>query len=64
MLLATYQLVIEDAPAGIQAAHAAGMKVLAVTTTHSASELKEADYCVEDLRQIKLVVGSTLAIQL
>src|SRR5271168_1363994 len=40
-------LVIEDAPAGVKAARSAGMKVLAVATTHSASELQEADYCVD-----------------
>jgi mannitol-1-/sugar-/sorbitol-6-phosphatase len=55
-------LVIEDAPAGIQAARAAGMKVLAVTTTHLASELTEADYRVDDLRQIKIGVGASLEI--
>ena len=32
-------LVIEDAPAGVDAARAAGMAVWAVTTTHSAGEL-------------------------
>ena len=35
--------VIEDAPAGIEAARAAGMSVIAVTTTHDASELAGAD---------------------
>ena len=33
-------LVIEDAPAGIAAARAAGMTVWAVTTTHAAGELR------------------------
>ncbi|HEX7336510.1 MAG TPA: HAD-IA family hydrolase [Gemmatimonadales bacterium] len=32
-------LVIEDAPAGIEAARAAGMKVIALTTTHRIAEL-------------------------
>jgi sugar-phosphatase len=36
-------LVFEDAPAGIAAARAAGMTVWAVTTTHNASALTEAD---------------------
>ncbi len=53
-------LVMEDAPAGVQAARAAGMKVLAITTTHSASELKDADYCVDDLSQIKVAVGPSI----
>jgi mannitol-1-/sugar-/sorbitol-6-phosphatase len=32
-------LVVEDAPAGVQAARAAGMPVVGLTTTHSADEL-------------------------
>jgi mannitol-1-/sugar-/sorbitol-6-phosphatase len=42
-------LVVEDAPAGIQAGHAAGAHTLAMTTTHSASELSSADAVVPDL---------------
>ena len=38
-------LVIEDSKAGIQAARAAGMPVLALATTYPADELREAD-CV------------------
>ena len=41
-------LVIEDAPAGIAAARAAGMTVWAVTTTHDASELA-ADLVAADV---------------
>ena len=44
-------LVIEDAPAGIAAARAAGMAVWAVTTTHSASELA-ADRLAADVRAL------------
>lgn len=47
-------LVIEDAPAGIRAARAAGMKVIALTSTYPASELKEADAIVPALRQIRV----------
>src|SRR3954470_752025 len=36
-------LVVEDAPAGIEAAKAAGMRVLAVATTHDAALLGGAD---------------------
>jgi sugar-phosphatase len=36
-------VVIEDAPAGVLAAKRAGMTVLAVTTTHPAAELTQAD---------------------
>ena len=42
-------LVIEDAPAGVAAARAAGMAVWAVTTTHAREELAEADEVFEDL---------------
>jgi sugar-phosphatase len=42
-------LVIEDAPAGIAAGRAAGMTVWAVTTTHTAMELAEADRVFEAL---------------
>ena len=41
-------LVVEDAPAGIQAARAAGMPVVALTTTHRPDELM-ADACTESL---------------
>ncbi len=34
-------LVVEDAPSGIRAAHAAGMRVLGITTNHSEQELRE-----------------------
>jgi sugar-phosphatase len=46
-------LVIEDAPAGIQAAHAGGMKVIAITSTYPAAAL-EADLVIEKLSQIKV----------
>jgi sugar-phosphatase len=36
-------LVIEDAPAGIEAAHAAGSTVAAVASTHPVEELAAAD---------------------
>lgn len=41
-------LVFEDAVVGVQAAKKAGMKVIAVTTTHTAEELKEADSIITD----------------
>jgi sugar-phosphatase len=46
-------LVMEDAPAGIQAARAAGMPVIAVTTTHRAAQLP-ADTCTRDLGGVHL----------
>ncbi|WP_421840539.1 HAD-IA family hydrolase [Mycobacterium sp.] len=52
-------LVVEDAPAGIRAGRAAGAQVLAVTTTHQAAELADADVVVTDLSgvTIKLTDG-------
>lgn len=47
-------VVIEDAPAGISAAHAAGMRVVAVATTHSQAELGEADVRAERLADIQI----------
>jgi len=47
-------LVIEDAPAGIRAAHAGGMKAIGITSTYPASRLHEADTVVQQLTQIKV----------
>lgn len=44
-------LVLEDAPAGVRAGKAAGMKVLAIASTHRADELHEADEVVASLAQ-------------
>src|SRR6266567_4201999 len=46
-------LVIEDAPAGILAAHAGGMRVIGLTSTYPASAL-EADVVIRKLEQIKV----------
>jgi mannitol-1-/sugar-/sorbitol-6-phosphatase len=46
-------LVMEDAPAGIHAARAAGMPVIAVATTHPADQLA-ADACTRDLGGVHL----------
>jgi HAD superfamily hydrolase (TIGR01509 family) len=42
-------VVFEDAPAGIQAGRAGGMRVVALTTTHAAEELGAADRIVPAL---------------
>jgi sugar-phosphatase len=42
-------VVVEDAPAGVSAGHAAGAQVLALTTTHQAAELADADVIAADL---------------
>ncbi|MGH9537356.1 MAG: HAD family hydrolase [Terriglobales bacterium] len=47
-------LVIEDAPAGIRAAHAGGMKAIAITSTYPAPTLAEAEAVVQRLAQIRV----------
>lgn len=46
-------LVVEDAPAGIEAARAAGMQVVALTTTHHLDQLP-ADACTASLAGVHL----------
>ena len=48
-------VVIEDAPAGIVAARAAEMRVVAVATTHSLAALEGADARVPSLQDISIV---------
>jgi beta-phosphoglucomutase-like phosphatase (HAD superfamily) len=57
-------LVIEDAPAGIKSAHAAGMKVIALASTYPASALGEADLVIPQLQrvQVSLDGGRMLAV--
>lgn len=45
-------VVIEDAIAGVEAAHRAGMKCIAVTNTHSADSLHAADKIVQSLEEL------------
>ena len=49
-------LVIEDAPAGIRAAHAGGMKAIGLTSTYPAAALSEADWVIQKLTQIQVSV--------
>jgi sugar-phosphatase len=46
-------LVVEDAPAGLEAGRAAGMTTIALTTTHSAAELPAAAHAA-DLTRVHL----------
>jgi mannitol-1-/sugar-/sorbitol-6-phosphatase len=48
-------VVIEDAPAGLQSAKAAGMRVVAVATTHREEDLHEADVVVGALSDIRVL---------
>ena len=41
-------LVFEDAPAGVAAAHAAGMRAYALLTSHAREELADADFVAAD----------------
>lgn len=46
-------LVVEDAPAGVQAAHAAGMACIGMASTgRTAEDLHEAEYIVDQLSEI------------
>jgi sugar-phosphatase len=53
-------LVIEDAPAGIEAGKAAGMTVLALVTTFEAGELAAADYVIGSLADVALSSATEL----
>ena len=54
-------LVIEDAPAGIEAAHAAGMKAIGLTSTYSLAELYQADAVIQSLRILSLSLDKALS---
>ena len=47
-------LVFEDAVVGIKSAKSAGMKVIAISTTHPNGELSEADLIIDDFRLLQL----------
>jgi sugar-phosphatase len=52
-------IAVEDAPAGIAAAKRAGLTVLAVTTTHAASSLREADLIFNSMHKVSEHLRST-----
>lgn len=56
-------LVVEDAPVGVEAGRAAGMRVLGVTTTFPADRLS-ADLSVADLTEVAIVPGVPLTIRI
>jgi sugar-phosphatase len=45
-------VVVEDSPAGVAAGKAAGATVVAITTTHAAADLAEADIVVTALSEL------------
>ncbi len=61
-------LVLEDAPAGVEAARAAGATVVAISTTHPAAALAGAHLVLGSLADVHLVAspanGRTLALEL
>jgi len=50
-------IVVEDAPIGAAAARAAGMRLVALTTTHRADQLEPADLIVPDLTHLSVHVA-------
>jgi sugar-phosphatase len=52
-------LVVEDAPAGIRSAHAAGMKAIGLTSTYAAAGLSEADAVIQKLAQLRVDIAGT-----
>lgn len=53
-------LVIEDAPNGIKAAKNAGMKCVAITTTHESNTLKNADKIIHSYNELTFDIIQTL----
>jgi mannitol-1-/sugar-/sorbitol-6-phosphatase len=47
-------VVIEDAPAGLAAAHAAGMRAIGVAQTYPTAALRSADYVVSGLAALQI----------
>ena len=56
-------LVIEDAPAGIRSAHAAGMKVLGLASTYEPGKLVEANAVILELAKIRVSTNGTGKLQ-
>jgi mannitol-1-/sugar-/sorbitol-6-phosphatase len=54
-------IAIEDAPAGVTAAKAAGLRTIAVTSTHPATALTAADAVVDGLSEIQVTFSGGLA---
>lgn len=50
-------IVVEDAPAGVEAARRAGMRCIAITSTHPRGELTAATAVVRALRDIRVEAG-------
>ncbi len=58
-------VVVEDAPAGVRAGKAAGMRVIGVASSHSEEELSQADVVVPRLAEISVQLsGGQIHIQI
>lgn len=51
-------VVIEDAPAGIRAGHAAGMRVIGIASTYAREAIAEADYVVKRLSDLRVTTSN------
>lgn len=51
-------LVVEDAPPGIEAAHAANMKVIAIASTYPRAELVRADATADRLNELRVALAA------
>lgn len=49
-------IAFEDAVAGVQSAAAAGLKTIALTTTHQSEELKQANKIVKDFTEVTMAM--------
>lgn len=47
-------VVFEDSPPGVEAGKNAGMKVIALLTSHSAEELSQADFFIKDFTELQI----------
>lgn len=57
-------MVIEDAPPGIEAAHAAGMRVVAVASTYDAEALAGADAVAPALSSLRVATSSEARLEI
>lgn len=55
-------IVIEDAPTGLRSARAAGMRAIAVTTTHHAADLSDATEIIDALTALTVEADGALVI--
>lgn len=48
-------IAVEDAPAGVESARAAGLRVVGLTTTHTRDELHLAEPVIDSLRELEIL---------